>query len=107
VQSSENKAGLRAFLASPQMVKAMEQVTEKGKARAEVIAPVDTGRYAFGVNIPPGEEGGGFEIESGVKDGHAYARLINRTFYAYWLERGTKYMRRQRIIGRAIEAMRP
>jgi hypothetical protein len=109
-----DRAGLRAMTAAPFMVKEMERRADLGRIEAERIAPVQTGAYAFGAEgaVTAGEDihGGGFKVTSGVRDGHAYARLSNDVHrnnfcYAAALEFGTKYMRKQRILGRAIDAI--
>lgn len=94
---------LERILSSPAMQRMLEERAERVRIRAEQIAPVRTGRYAFGMRIPSGGKGGGFEIETGVERGRAYARVINRTPYAIYLEFGTRYMRKQRILGNALD----
>jgi hypothetical protein len=122
-----NPAGLRAMKAAPFMVEAMRDIAEEGKKRAEAIAPERTGRYRWGTvkldqqgnavtrrrrtktagrGRTKVKDGGGFHVDAGVRAGRAYARLSNDTPYAYFLEHGTRYMERQRILGRAIDSMR-
>jgi hypothetical protein len=98
------------MLAAPWMVEEMRRRAELGQIRAEEIAPVDTGAYAFGLPGKPGVTGGGFHVTAGIKDGRAYGRLSNDVHrngfsYAAALEWGTKYMRKQRPLGRAIDLM--
>lgn len=94
-----NPVGLRAMNAAPFMVVAMERVAQRIKTRAEEISPVRTGRYKAG-----------WRITSGVHGGKAYARVFNAVrsddnfLYPAALERGTRYMKRQRILGRAVDA---
>lgn len=101
--------GLAAALAAPPMVEAMHNRMRPAMLLAERLSPVRTGRYK-GVTTAaerPGNPGaGGFVLVSGVRGGVAYARLLNITPYAVYLEFGTRYMRRQRILGRAMSALR-
>lgn len=96
-----NPAGIRAMLASPMMVEAMRKVAGKGQARAEALTPVDTGRMKAS-----------WYVTAGAAGGIARARLANSARsdagapYPYFLEHGTRYIRRRRILGRAIDSMR-
>lgn len=79
-----------------------EQIAARGAAYAELISPVDTGRYRAS-----------FRVVRSVKSGRTIVRLINtarnpRSGYPYpWaLEYGTRYMRRQRILGRTADHIR-
>ncbi len=101
-----NRAGLTRLLSSDAVRKALERRVTRGLIYAEAHAPVDTGRYAYALNIPPGQSGGGFHITSGVENGRAFARLNNDTPYAYFLEFGTRYMRAQPTLRKSIDAMR-
>lgn len=124
---TERPEGLAVALRAPAMVAALEGKMRKAQAYAMEIAPVRSGRYKFGAillgphNDPtgvrrhrargrferlPAGAGGGFHIESGIRRGKAYARLVNTTPYAVYLEFGTRYMRRQRILGRAADALK-
>ena len=109
------------------MGRAMVEQAGRIKKAAEGIAPERTGRYRWGVvrydpsgqpttvtrrrkKPPTGrgvkavQGGGGFHVQPHPIRGTVGALLYNNTPYAYFLERGTKYMRRQRILGRAIDA---
>jgi hypothetical protein len=106
----ENRAGIDAMRVAPWMVEEMRRRAEQGRIRAEEIAPVRTGAYAFGLPGEPGVTGGGFHVEAGIRDGTAYARLSNDVHrgdycYAAAVEFGTKHMRKQRPLGRAIDLM--
>lgn len=101
-----NEAGIRRVLQSEDMQQTLAARMERARIRAEAIAAVDTGRYAYAVNIPPGERGGGFHVVSGVDDGRAFARLVNDTPYAYFLEFGTRYMKAHKTLRRSIDALR-
>lgn len=122
----ENRAGIEEMLRQPWIVAELRRRAEEGKRRAEEIAPVRTGRYKTGHvvlaehNDPGGhrraeqganfqrfEDGGGFHVEvfEPGADGRPWARLSNDTPYAYFLEHGTRYMAKQRILGRAIDSM--
>lgn len=110
VRYRENPAGIRAMLASPAMVEAMRHKAELVQIEAERIAPVRTGAYAFGLPGRPGVTGGGFKVTAGVRDGRAYGRVSNdvrnRDYtYSAALEFGTRHMRKQRILGRALDAL--
>lgn len=110
VEFREHPAGTRAMLAEPFMVEAMRHKAELGRIAAERIAPVDTGAYAFGLPGKPGVHGGGFKVTAGLRDGRAVARLSNDVHrgdfcYAAALEFGTRHMRAQRPLGRAIDAI--
>jgi hypothetical protein len=110
VDYREDRAGIRAMLAAPFMVAELKRRAELGRIEAERIAPVRTGAYAFGLPGGKDVEGGGFKVEAGVRDGAAYARLSNDVHrgdycYAAALEFGTRHMKRQRPLGRAIDAL--
>lgn len=100
VRWQENRAGIAALLRSPAVAKALQARAETAKSRAEQIAPVDTGRYKAS-----------FYTQSGTRPEGAYARLGNNVRspqgapYGIYLEFGTRYMRRQRILGRVIDSM--
>lgn len=105
------------MLASPDMVAAMRHKAELVRIRAEQIAPVDTGAYAFDAPNTKGATGGGFHVTAGVHDGRAFGRVTNRVRskpsrswpegygYGVALERGNKRIRKQRILGRALDAL--
>jgi hypothetical protein len=122
--------GLALVLRGERMQEALELTLEPAKELAEMISPVVTGQYRFGrilisqtshmrisadgaktrrrrkfVALPP-DKRGGFVIIKGVKNGKAYAMLINKAPYAVYLEFGTRHMRRQRILGRSLAALR-
>ncbi len=113
----ENRAGIAAMAATPEMAKALEHTADLIRIRAEQIAPVDTGAYAFGLDGKPGVRGGGFKISSGVEAGRAFAKVSNdvrakpsKNFpsgyvYSIGLEFGNKRIRKQRILGRALDAV--
>ena len=96
-----NETGWQAALRSPEMLRAMFTKAEKVQVRAERIAPRDTGRYA-GDNheIEPA----GFVASASIKDGRAIGRVQSDVFYSVFLEFGTRYMRRRRVLGRALDA---
>jgi hypothetical protein len=117
VEWRENRAGCLAALATPDAVDAMRHIGDLIRIRAEEIAPVDTGAYAFGVESGKGARDGGFKVEAGIRDGTASVRVINRVRsapsknwpngygYGLGLERGNSRMRGQRILGRALDAL--
>lgn len=112
-----NPAGMAAMLRSQSMVGAMDHLGQLVRIRAEQIAPVDTGAYAFGVEAGNGAHDGGFKVTSGVADGRAYGRVANSVrsapskrypsgfAYGLVLEFGSSRQRRQRILGRALDAL--
>ena len=88
-------AGIRRMLARPEMVRALHRKGEKIVNYAKLTGPYRTGHYSRS-----------WRIWSGVRNGVAWCRVMNVAFYAHFLEFGTKYMRRQRILGRAVQAAR-
>lgn len=117
VEWRANEAGLRELVAAPGAVRAMEFVGGVVKDEAERIAPVRTGAYAFGVDPPTGEHGGGFRVEPFERDGAAAARVVNGVRaapsakyaegfpYSVALEFGTRNMAAQHILSRALDAI--
>ncbi len=107
----ENRAGIEAMLASPAMVEAMRHKAELVRIEAERIAPVRTGNYAFATPNQRGNHDGAFHVSAGVDNGRAYGRVSNSAtsrggaVYSVFLEFGTKHMRKQRILGRALDAL--
>ncbi len=105
-----NPAGLRAMLSTPAMVGAMDHIGELVRIRAEEIAPVRTGAYAFGLEGEPGVTGGGFHVDAGVHEGVARVRISNDVHrgsynYGVGLEFGSSRIKKQRILGRALDAL--
>lgn len=97
-----NRAGIAAFGRSQGMQQAMGRLAEKVKARAERISPVRSGQYKAG-----------WRTASGVRNGRAFGRIYNiardpKTGYPYprAVEFGTERMKKQRVLGRALDALR-
>jgi hypothetical protein len=90
-----NEAGLRAMLATPAMVTAMQRKGDRIVNYAKLTGPYVTGAYYRG-----------WRVFSGVRKGKAWCRVANIVDHAYFLEYGTKHMRRQRILGRSVIAAR-
>lgn len=90
-----NPAGLQRVLASQRLLRVLRARATAGMRYARRLAPVRTGRYRAS-----------FRVVSGTRNGVVYARLLNSAPYAVYLEFGTRYMRRQRVLGRAMDAMR-
>lgn len=89
-----DRPGIKRMLGEPFMVREMERRAELVKALAEQLSPIRTGRYVRS-----------HTVRSGVSPaGVAYARVVNSTPYAIYLERGTSKMRGQRILARALRA---
>lgn len=105
VRYVEKPGAVRAMLAAPFMVEAMRQAAERIRARAERNTPVDTGRMKAS-----------WQVVAGVRNGRAWAQTYNTAanpqtgfHYPWALEVGTRYIKRRRILGRAIDdlALRP
>ncbi len=94
---------VRRLESSERVLARCERVAGKGKAYVETIAPVVTGQY---VGIEGAPEPGGFHIVRINKDGRTIVRLINTAPHAGFLEFGTRYMKRQRILGRTADYIR-
>jgi HK97 gp10 family phage protein len=91
----ENRAGIEAMLRSRSVELGLRRIGAAIKDRAERISPVDTGHYRnswYLESVRPG-------------DGRPFVRVGNRAAYARYLEYGTRYMKRQRILGRALDAV--
>lgn len=115
-----NRAGIAAVMRAPAMVEAMRSRAEGAAKLGEDVAPIRTGRYRHGkllirerhtsagrrrrrrfLELPVGQLGG-FVVLSGVRNGKAWARLVNRTPYAIYLEFGTRYMRARHVVRRLM-----
>lgn len=94
-----NSAVVLRSLRSPQ--RECLRRADKGKAFAEVIAPVDTGNYkaSFSTREIDVEGKRGARLANDAKSAEGY-------LYALALERGTSKMAAQNILGRSIDAMR-
>lgn len=90
-----NRAGIEAMLRSPTVVRALEARAEQIKRRAERISPVDTGHY----------KASWYRETHATGDGRPFVRVGNRCSYGRYLEFGTSRMRKQRILGRALDAI--
>jgi HK97 gp10 family phage protein len=88
----ENRAGIEALQRSPMVVQALAAKAQRIRRAAQFISPVDTGRYRAS-----------WRVRVGIRDGRAWAQVRNDAPYAVYLEFGTRYMRRQRVLGRAID----
>ncbi|MFY1595488.1 HK97 gp10 family phage protein [Micromonospora sp. WMMD737] len=96
VKVRSNRAGIRRMIGEPFMVREVERRAELVRALAVQLSPIRTGRYVAS-----------HTVRSGIKpNGAAYARVVNNTPYAIYLERGTSKMRAQRILSRALPAAR-
>jgi len=92
---TSNPAGLQKLLRSAGMVQAMHRRASRIANFAKLISPVVTGQYVSS-----------WRIYSGIRNGKAWARVENIAPYAKFLEHGTRHMKRQRILGRAVSAAR-
>lgn len=96
-------AGVAALGRSASMQKGLLALLDrKVKPRAEALTPVLSGRMKTS-----------WRTTSGVRGGTAYGRIYNiardpRTGFGYpaAVENGTRYMRKQRVLGRALDALR-
>jgi HK97 gp10 family phage protein len=89
-----NRRGVRQMLGAPFMLREMERRGENVRFVAQQIAPVRTGRYRASILVR----------SDLTPAGAARAHVVADTPYAYFLERGTRYMRARRILGRALSA---
>lgn len=117
VEWKENPAGMRALLLAPPAERAMEFVGGIVKDEAERISPVRTGAYAFGVDPPTGEHGGGFRVEPFTNNDAAAVRVVNgvrsapsRNWpegypYGQALEQGNERIHAQHVLSRALDAV--
>lgn len=91
-----SQSGVRQMLGAPFMQRAMGREMEPARLLAIAIAPVDTGDYKSRFLRPDA-------VTTGVNErGAARALLSNDSDHAYFLEVGTKHMRAQRILRRAL-----
>jgi len=81
------------MLGQPFMVREVQRRAENVRALAVQISPVRTGRYRAS-----------HTVRSGVRPSGAYAKMSNSVPYAVYLEFGTRKMRAQRILTRALVA---
>lgn len=100
----EYPQGLDEALAAPAMQRVLYLRMRKAHAYALFISPYRTGRYSRSFVIIVGVRG---------NPPRAFARLLNHATdpvsgypYCLALEFGTRYMRRQRILGRAADALK-
>lgn len=100
----EYRAGLNAALAAEPMQRLLSARINRAANYARILAPVRTGRYLASFKTIVGVRG---------TPPRAFARLLNdatdpqtRECYAIFLEFGTRHMRRQRILGRAADALK-
>jgi hypothetical protein len=128
-QFKENRSGVRAMMAAPFMVDAMGRRASVGMLRAIQIAPERTGRYKESFHLQAGVHNGVARAtywndakalprlamrrrtvarfrRGQVRQVRVRATTIDRFAYCVALEIGTKYMPRQRILGRSIDAMK-
>lgn len=106
----ENPSGIAAMAAGPGMLSAMDECGNFVRVDAELIAPVNFGSYAFGTPGRPGVTGGGFKVDTAVRNSKASVRVSNDASYrghcyAVDLEFGNSEMRAQHILGRALDAL--
>jgi len=90
-----NPAGIAAAMQSPQMVIALDRTGQRIVNAARLIGPYRTGRYQRS-----------WRVYSGVRGDVAWCRVANTAPYAKYLEFGTRYMKRQRILGNAVRIAR-
>lgn len=95
VRSTLYPGGVETLLRCPKMREEIRKRAQAIKNRAIHISPVRTGHYKKS-----------WHYRTGIKNGKAWARVYNTAHYAWFLEKGTRYMRRQRILARAVAAAR-
>ncbi len=107
VRSVEYPGGVETLLRSPKMIAQMRVRARKIKTRAIAISPVGKRSYvdAHG-NQHPGHYKASWHYRSGLKDGKAWARVYNTAHYSAFLEWGTRYMRRHKVLARAVDSVR-
>lgn len=89
-----DQVGIRRMLGEPFMVREVERRAELVRALAVQLSPIRTGRYVAS-----------HTVRSGVTEGGvAFARVVNSTPYAIFLERGTSKMAARHILSRALRA---
>lgn len=100
----EYRSGLDVALAGEPMQHALYLKILNARAYALFISPYRTGRYSRSFRVVVGVRG---------TPPKAYARLINHATnpvsgypYCLAIEFGTRYMRRQRVLGRAADALK-
>lgn len=98
----ENPSGIAAMLAAPWMVAALrDNIGEPVKEHAKRNTPVLSGRMKRS-----------WHVHAAVRNGRAWVRIYNtardpKTGYPYPrdVEHGNSRMRRQRVLGRALDAV--
>jgi len=96
--------GIQAMLRSPKMINEMRKRARRVKSRAIRISPV---RKTDLHRLPaPGHYKRSWHYRTGVRNGRAWARVYNTAHYAAYLEFGTRYMKAQRVLSRATNAIR-
>jgi hypothetical protein len=90
-----NPAELKKLCASPGMITTLDRYAQRIVNYAELTGPYVTGNYSRS-----------WRIYSGTRNGIAWCRIENVAHYSGFLEFGTRHMKRQRILGRAISASR-
>lgn len=88
-----HRSGVRAMLQQPFMLREVERRAERVQWVAQQIAPVRTGRYRASI-----------AVSSGTRPSGVYARVTAHAPYSYFIERGTRKMRAQHVLARALKA---
>lgn len=106
-RTTDYPGGVQTLLRSPKMIAEMRARARKIKNRAILISPVGKRIYVdeYG-NAHPGNYKRSWHYRSGLKNGAAWARVYNTAHYAWFLERGTRFMRAQHILRRAVDVVR-
>lgn len=79
--------------ASAEMIRALRERAEEAAGIAREIAPRETGAYAESI-----------EVDAGIEDGQAKARLNAFDFKAHWIEFGTYKWAAHATLRQAVEA---
>ncbi len=93
VRVKVRRAGVRAMLQQPYMVREVEDRAQRVWWTAQQLAPVRSGRYRASM-----------AVTSGVRPAGAYARVTASAPYSIFVERGTRKMRAQHVLARALKA---
>ncbi|MFJ1704498.1 hypothetical protein [Kitasatospora sp. NPDC088346] len=90
-------ASLDAIAQDPEILAVLVRKAQEVKAKAEAIAPRQSGDYA-----------GKFKLRSGVKNGKAFAQVANTDPAANVIELGARGGKnpKHRVLGRALQSIR-
>lgn len=93
VRVKVSRAGVRGMLNGPDIRRELAVRAERVQRMAQQIAPVDTGRYRASIHV-----------RMTTRGGVPVAQIVAATPYAVYLEFGTRRMRAQKVMRRALVA---